>query len=68
MGERQDTPQSALIDLILVIVFYVLAVASVVTFFWGRAESPRLFIYLGLGAVAVRIVYYVKKFFFTQNK
>ena len=58
---------SALIDLILVILFYCLAATSVVTFLCCRAESPRLFIYFGIAAVGVRIVHYVKRFFFTQN-
>lgn len=64
---QSSTRSSALIDLILVILFYCLAATSVVTFLCCRAESPRLFIYFGIVAVGVRIVHYVKKFFFTQN-
>lgn len=64
---ESSTRSSALIDLILVILFYCLGTASVATFLCCRAESPRLFIYFGIAAVGVRIVHYVKKFFFTQN-
>lgn len=48
----------AKLDTLLTIGFYVLALASIVSYLWLRAEYPQLFIYLGFGAVALRIVHY----------
>lgn len=50
------------IELWLTIVFYLLALASLLAFFVVREEYPRLFMYLGCGAVAIRIIFYVKRF------
>lgn len=62
-----DKRTSALIDLALTVVFYVMAISSVLAYFRCREESPRLFIILGAIAIGVRILHYVKKFFFTPN-
>lgn len=59
---------SAMIDLALVILFYLLALASLLTFYSYREEYPRLFMYIGCAAVAVRIIYYIKRYFLNTNK
>ncbi|MDY3089929.1 MAG: hypothetical protein SOW66_02245 [Porphyromonas sp.] len=50
------------IDLWLTIAFYLLALATLLSFFAFREEYPRLFVYFGCAAVGVRIVYYVKRY------
>lgn len=49
------------IDFILQLWFFVLAAGSILTFFLCRATYPKLFITLGVAAIVLRIIYYVKK-------
>lgn len=46
----------------LTIAFYALSLASLGSYLWLRDEHPQLFVYLGLSAIALRIVYYALRF------
>lgn len=50
-------------DLWLTIAFYLLAGSSIVAYLALRADSPKLFVYLGCGAIVLRIIYYIKRYF-----
>ncbi len=49
------------IDFILQLWFFVLAVGSIIAFFACRQTYPLLFQSLGIAAIVLRIIYYVKK-------
>lgn len=48
------------IDFILQLWFFVLAIGSIVTFFVCRSTYPLLFQSLGMAAIVIRVIYYVK--------
>ncbi|MDY5858240.1 MAG: hypothetical protein SPK09_03315 [Porphyromonas sp.] len=50
------------VELWLTIAFYLLALATLLSFFLVREDYPRLFVYFGCAAVGVRIIYYVKRY------
>lgn len=69
MEDRQPQrliPRFSVSDL-LTLLFYMLAVSSVISYFVWLEEYPKLFVWLGIAAGAVRIVYYILRFF-TRNK
>lgn len=67
MGKlKQSTPPRVSWELVLTLLFYLLALACLIAFFGFRAEYPRLFMYLGAGAVVVRLAYYVKRLVFPK--
>lgn len=47
----------------LTLAFYLLAVCSLISYFVWRDEYPMLFVYMGVAAIAVRIVYYLIRLF-----
>ena len=49
------------IDFILQLWFFVLAAGSIIAFFACRQTYPLLFQSLGIAAIVLRIIYYVKK-------
>lgn len=49
------------IDFILQLWFFILAIGSILAFFFYRQTSPLLFQSLGIAAIVLRIIYYVKK-------
>lgn len=49
------------IDFILQLWFFVLAAGSIIAFFTCRQTYPLLFQSLGIAAIVLRIIYYVKK-------
>ena len=49
------------IDVILQLWFFVLAAGSIIAFFACRQTYPLLFQSLGIAAIVLRIIYYVKK-------
>lgn len=49
------------IDFILQLWFFILAGGSILTFFLCRDTYPQLFVSLGIAAIVLRIIYYVKK-------
>lgn len=54
MKSSEDRDWIARLDLILVVVFYILAVLCVVAFFLYREENRTIFIGLGIAALVVR--------------
>lgn len=54
------------IDAILTLLFYMLALASIISYFVWLDSYPRLFLYLGVAAGVVRLVYYIMRF--VRNK
>jgi len=55
------------IDLALQVWFFILAIGSIVAFFACRDTNPRLFQSLGLAAIVVRVLYYLKQLVFTKK-
>lgn len=55
------------IDLALQLWFFILAIGSIVAFFVCRDTNPRLFQSLGLAAIVVRVLYYLKQLVFTKK-
>ena len=48
------------IDFILQLWFFVLVIGSIVAFFACRSTYPLLFQSLGMAAIVIRVIYYVK--------
>lgn len=49
------------INLALTLAFYALILACLISFLGYRVEFPRLFVYLGIAAIVVRIIHYLKR-------
>ena len=59
-------PKADRIDFALQLWFFVLAIASIVTFFLCRSTYPLLFQSLGIAAIVIRIDY-IKQMLFTKK-
>ncbi len=51
------------IDAILTVLFFLLALSSIISYFVWLDEYPRLFIYLGVAAAVVRVLSYLIRAF-----
>ncbi len=54
-------------EAILTLVFYMLAVTSVISYFVWRDEYPQSFVVLGIAAIVVRIAFYLYRFFVNKK-
>ena len=54
-------------DFALQLWFFVLAIASIMTFFLCRSTYPLLFQSLGIASIIIRIAYYIKQMLFTKK-
>lgn len=54
------------LDAILKLLFYILVLLTIITYFIYKDRSPSLFMYFGFSAIAVRIIHYL--FIFLRKK
>mgnify|MGYP000848654339 FL=1 len=67
MNRPSSRRQADRIDRALQWGFYILAFGSVVAFFTCRDTTPRLFQILGLAAIVVRVLFYLKLLVYTKK-
>ncbi len=47
------------LDAVLKLLFYVLALLTIITYFIYKERYPTAFIYVGVSAIAVRVLHYI---------
>lgn len=54
-------------EAILTLVFYMLAVSSIISYFVWKEAYPLAFVYLGISAIVVRVIFYLYRFFVNKK-